>query len=182
MYKHYWRSRLIKYRRDRGRYACGKRATNCTYSPPCLNPGSSRRRSAGAISTKRPYLRRIAEANPNIVPLFVPPRQGPILEPIAEQIRVGGAPTGGILNGPFDDGHSGRSAFGRTQCLAQRRDGQPYMRYYGWSLLPGLLLTGRWWRLLDEIRSSGYRWRHMLHHLTIAAFARIFVRLSWSPG
>jgi asparagine synthase (glutamine-hydrolysing) len=63
--------------------------------------------------------------------------------------------------------------------------GNHTMSYYGWSLLPELLMRGRWWRLFDEIRSSGYRWRHMLRHRTIAAFvpAALFRRYKqWCRG
>src|SRR5262249_23370740 len=46
-----------------------------------------------------PYVRQIAAANPNLIPHFLPPSKGPILDQIANQIRLGGAPSGSILNG-----------------------------------------------------------------------------------
>jgi asparagine synthase (glutamine-hydrolysing) len=44
------------------------------------------------------------------------------------------------------------------------------MSYNGLSLFPQLALKGRWWRLCNEIAASGYRWKYMLRHSTIAPF------------
>ena len=139
----------------------------------------------GRYFDETPYVRQIAEANPNIVPHFVPPSKGPILEQIAEQIRVGGAPSGGILNGLWvmDIFAAARSA-GHNVMLSGEM-GNHTMSYDGPALLAELLRTGRWLRLFGEIRSSGYRWRQMIRHWTIAPFipAPLFRRYKqWRRG
>jgi asparagine synthase (glutamine-hydrolysing) len=48
--------------------------------------------------------------------------------------------------------------------------GNVTMSYHGLGLFPKLLLTGRWLRLVDEIRSSGDRWRRAIRQWTIAPF------------
>src|SRR5262249_13351427 len=53
----------------------------------------------GRYFDETPYVIQIAKANPNIVAHFIPPSEGSILERIAEQIRVEGAPSSGTLNG-----------------------------------------------------------------------------------
>src|SRR6516165_6856379 len=121
--------------------------------------GFTRRAVRGWYFDETPYVRRIAEINANIIPHFVPPSKGPILEQIARQIRVGGAPSGGILNGLWvmDILSAARSA-GHNVLLGGEM-GNHTMSYDGASLLTELLLTGRWLRLLREIIASGYRWR-----------------------
>jgi asparagine synthase (glutamine-hydrolysing) len=132
--------------------------------------GFSKEATRGRYFDETPYVIQIAKANPNIVPHFVPPSKGPILEQIAEQIRVGGAPPSGALNGLWgmDLLAAVRSA-GHNVMLSGEM-GNHTMSYDGWPLLAELLLTGRWWRLSGEIISSGYRWRHMIRHRTIAPF------------
>ena len=122
----------------------------------------------GRYFDETPYVRLIAEINANIIPHFVPPSKGPILEQIARQIRVGGAPSGGILNGLWvmDILSAARSA-GHNVMLGGEM-GNHTMSYDGASLLTELLLTGRWLRLLREIISSGYRWRRMIRQWVIA--------------
>ena len=88
--------------------------------------GFCREELRGRYFDETPYVRQIAEANPNLVPHFIPPSKGPILEQIAEQIRLGGTPAGSILNGLWMMDIFARSAFGRTQRHARRRHGQPY--------------------------------------------------------
>jgi asparagine synthase (glutamine-hydrolysing) len=122
----------------------------------------------GRYFDETPYVKEIAKVNPNIVPHFVPPRKGPILEQIAEQIRVAGAPTGGVLNGLWvmDILVAVRSA--EHNVMLSGEMGNHTMSYAGWPLLAELLLTGRWLRLIDEIASSGYRWKYLIRHSTIA--------------
>src|SRR6516162_3816008 len=76
--------------------ANGNRLNTFTAVP---EPGFFKPDLPRAFFDETPYVRKIAEANPNIVPHFIPPSRGPILDQIAEQIRVGGAPSGSILNG-----------------------------------------------------------------------------------
>ena len=139
----------------------------------------------GRYFDETPYVRQIAEANPNIVPHFVPPSKGPILEQIAELIQKGAAPSGGVLNDLWgmDILAAARSA-GHNVMLSGEM-GNHTMSYDGWPLLAELLLTGRWLRLMREIKSSGYRWRHMIRHWTIAPFvpAPLFRRYKqWRRG
>lgn len=130
--------------------------------------GFTRSAIRGCYYDETPYVRRIAELNANIIPHFVPPSKGPILEQIARQIRVGGAPSGGILNGLWvmDILSAARSA-GHNVMLGGEM-GNYTMSYDGASLLTELLLTGRWLRLAREIISSGYRWKRMIRHWVIA--------------
>jgi asparagine synthase (glutamine-hydrolysing) len=139
----------------------------------------------GRYFDESPYVLEIAKVNPNIVPHFVPPSNVPIVEQIAEQIRVGGAPTSGALNGVWgmDLLAAVRSA-GHAVMLSGEM-GNHTMSHDGWPLLAELLLRGRWWRLFGEISSSGYRWRHMIRHRMIAPFipAPLFRRYKqWRRG
>src|SRR5262249_8549326 len=61
--------------------------------------GFSKKPTRGIYFDETSYVRQIAKLNGNITPHFVTPSKGPILEQIAEEIRVGGVPSGGILNG-----------------------------------------------------------------------------------
>ena len=113
----------------------------------------------GAFFDETPYVRQIAEVNPNIVPHFIPSSKNPILDQIADQIRVGGVPSGCILNGlwAMDMMTAARSA-GHNVMLGGEM-GNITMSYDGSGLFPELFRTGRWLKLFDEIRSQGYRWR-----------------------
>ena len=95
----------------------------------------------GRYFDETPYVRQIAEANPNIVPHFVPPSKGPILEQIAEQIRIGGAPSSGVLNGLWgmDILAAARSAGHNVMLTGEM--GNLTMSYNGWPLLAELLLS-----------------------------------------
>jgi asparagine synthase (glutamine-hydrolysing) len=139
----------------------------------------------GRYFDETPYVHKIARANSNIVPHFVRPSERPILEHIAEQIRVGGAPSGGILNGlwTMDVLAAARSAGHNVMLTGE--GGNFTISYHGCSLLTELLLTARWWRLFDEITSSGYRWRQMIRHYIIAPLvpALLFRRYKqWRRG
>jgi asparagine synthase (glutamine-hydrolysing) len=132
-------------------------------------PGFKREEKLGRYFDETPYVRRIAEAKPNIVPHFIPPTKGPVVEQIAEQIRVAGAPVGGVVNGlwTIDILAAARSA-GHSVMLSGEM-GDHTMSYSGYPLLGELLRKGRWWRLFLEIRSSGFRWKRMIRQHTIAA-------------
>ena len=141
--------------------ASGDRLNTFTAIPEA---GFNKETIRGRYFDETPYVRLIAEFNANITPHFVPPSKGPILEQIARQIRVGGAPSGGILNGLWVmDILSAARSTGHNVMLGGEM-GNHTMSYDGASLLTELLLTGRWLRLLREIISSGYRWRRMIRH------------------
>ena len=121
------------------------------------------------ISTNS-YVREIAKANSNLVPHFVPPSKGPILSQIADQIRLGGAPSGSILNGLWImDILTEARAAGHDVILTGDM-GNITMSYSGRGLFAELLSAGRWLRLFREIKSSGYRWQRALRTWTIAPF------------
>jgi asparagine synthase (glutamine-hydrolysing) len=139
----------------------------------------------GRYFDETPYVRQIAKTNPNIVPHFIFPSKGSIVDQIAEEIRVQGTPAGGMLNGLWvmDILAAARSA-GHSVILTGEM-GNHTMSYDGHGLFAELLRTGRWWRLFDEIKSSGYRWRYLLRHWTIAPFipAPLFRRYKrWRRG
>jgi asparagine synthase (glutamine-hydrolysing) len=130
--------------------------------------GFTKEETRGSYFDETPYVRQIAKANANIVPHFVPPTKGPILERILELVRVQGAPPAGVFNGLWvmDILAAARSAGHHVMLTGEM--GNFTMSYDGFQLLAELLLTGRWWRLFSEITSSGDRWKYMLRHLTIA--------------
>ena len=130
--------------------------------------GFTKEETRGSYFDETPYVRQIARANANIVPHFVPPTKGPILEQIRELVRVQGAPPAGVFNGLWvmDILAAARSAGHNVMLTGEM--GNFTMSYDGFQLLAELLLTGRWWRLFSEITSSGNRWRYMLRSLTIA--------------
>jgi asparagine synthase (glutamine-hydrolysing) len=115
-------------------------------------------------------VRQIAELNGNIDPHFVAPSNRPIIEHIAEEIRVGGFPGGGILNGLWvmDIVAAARSSGHDVMLIGEM--GNDTISYNGRTLLAELVRRGRWLRLCREIASSGRQWRKMLRHHTIAPF------------
>ena len=117
--------------------ANGKKLNTFTAVPEA---GFIKEEMRGRYFDETPYVRQIAEANPNIVPHFIPPSKGPILEQIAEQIRIGGAPSGGVLNGLWvmDILAAARSA-GHNVMLSGEM-GNLTMSYNGWPLFAELLL------------------------------------------
>jgi asparagine synthase (glutamine-hydrolysing) len=147
--------------------ASGHRLDTFTAVPEA---GYVREDSRGIYFDETPYVRQIADLNGNINPHFVAPSKGPILEQIAEEIRVGGQPGSGILNGlwTMDIYAAARSL--RHNVMLCGEMGNTTMSYNGRCLLAELVRRGRWLRLLREIASSGRRWRHMLRHHTIAPF------------
>jgi asparagine synthase (glutamine-hydrolysing) len=124
----------------------------------------------GRYFDETPYVIHIAKANPNIVPHFVPPNEGHILEQIAEQVRVGGDPPSGVMNGLWGMELLDAVRSAGHNIMLSGEMGNYTMSHQGWPLLPELLQTGRWWRLLSEITSSDYRWRYLIRHWTIAPF------------
>jgi asparagine synthase (glutamine-hydrolysing) len=145
----------------------GKKLNTFTAVP---EPGFFKEERRGLYYDETPYVRQIAQANPNIVPHFIPPSKGPILEQIAEQIRLGGAPSGSILNGLWVmDMYAAARSAGHNVMLTGEV-GNLTMSYHGRGLFAELLRTGRWLRLLNEITSSGFRWKMLIRQWTIAPF------------
>jgi asparagine synthase (glutamine-hydrolysing) len=147
--------------------ASGNRLETFTAVPEA---GFSKEATRGLYFDETPYVRQIAELNGNINPHFVPPRKGPILEQIAEEIRLGGVPSTGILNGLWvNDIYAAARLLGHQVMLCGEM-GNITISYDGRTLLAELAGKGRWLRLLGEIASSGHRWRHMIRHYTVAPF------------
>jgi asparagine synthase (glutamine-hydrolysing) len=160
----------------------GKRLNTFTSVP---ESGFNKVETRGRYFDETPYVLQIAQGNSNIVPHFVPPRQGPIVDQIIEQIRLGGAPSGSILNGLWvmDICAAARSAGHNVMLVGEM--GNLTMSYHGWGLFPELLRTGRWLRLCVEIKCSGYRWKKQIRQWTIAPFipAPLFRRYKqWRRG
>jgi asparagine synthase (glutamine-hydrolysing) len=139
----------------------------------------------GRYFDEMPKVLQIAKINPNIVAHFVSPSKGHLVEKIAEQVRIGGDPPSGVLNGCWGmDLFAAVRSAGHNVMLGGEM-GNHTMSNNGHLLLAELLRTGRWWRLLVEIASSGYRWRYLLRHRTIAPFipAPLFRRYKqWRRG
>jgi asparagine synthase (glutamine-hydrolysing) len=160
----------------------GKKLNTFTAVPEL---GFCKQEIRGRYYDETPYVRQIAAANPNIVPHFIPPSKGPILDQIAEQIRLGGVPSGSILNGLWviDIYRAARLA-GHSVLLAGEM-GNLTMSYHGRGLFADLVRTGRWVRLIRELKASGYQWEAMLRQWTIAPFvpAPIFRKYKqWRRG
>jgi asparagine synthase (glutamine-hydrolysing) len=147
--------------------ASGHRLDTFTAVPEA---GYIRKTTRGMYFDETPYVHQIAKANGNISPHFVPPSKTPILEQIAEQVQVGGSPSGGILNGCWVmDIYAAARSLGHNVMLCGEL-GNTTMSYDGRGLFAELARRGRWLRLFREIASSGYRWRLMLRHHTISPF------------
>jgi asparagine synthase (glutamine-hydrolysing) len=124
----------------------------------------------GSYFDETPYVRQIARANANIVPHFVVPTNGPLLEQIFELVRMAGFPPANVFNCLWVMNiHALARSAGHNVMLTGEM-GNLTMSYNGSALLAELLLTGRWWRLFSEITASGDQWRYMLRSLTIAPF------------
>ena len=103
--------------------ASGNRLDTFTAVPEA---GFFKEETRGLYFDETPYVRQIAELNGNIDPHFVAPSKRPIIEHIAEQIRVGGFPGGGILNGLWVmDIYAAARSLGHNVMLV-RRNGQRY--------------------------------------------------------
>ena len=131
--------------------------------------GFSKQDLRGIYFDERPYVSELARANPNLVPHFMPPSKRPILHQIKQQIRIGGAPWG-ILNGLWvmDICQAAQSA-GHDVMLGGDM-GNITISYHGRGLFPELLRTGRWLRLFQEMKASGYQWRKLLRIWVVAPF------------
>jgi asparagine synthase (glutamine-hydrolysing) len=129
--------------------------------------GFARDELRGRYFDETPYVRQIAELNPNIIPHFITQSRDPTPEKINEVIRISMLP-GGTLNCLWGfDMFAAASSSGHNVMLAGEM-GNITMSYHGWGLFTELLLTGRWLRLFAEIKSSGYRWRRHVRHQLIA--------------
>ena len=146
--------------------ASGNRLNTFTAVPEA---GFARQDLPGRYYDEKPYVRRIAEVNGNIVPHFITQNREPNPRDIAEVIRVSGLP-GGILNDlwGFDMFAAAQSA-GHNVMLAGQL-GNETMSYNGWGLFTELLQTGRWLRLIAELKSSGHRWQRHVRQFVIAPF------------
>jgi asparagine synthase (glutamine-hydrolysing) len=145
----------------------------------------TREETRGLYFDERPYVLSIAELNGNITPHFVPPSKGPILEQIAEEIRVAGFPGAGTLNGLWvmDICAAARSLEHNVMLCGEI--GNLTISYHGRGLFAELVRRGRLLRLFREIASSGFRWRHMIRHCTVAPFipSAVFrIYKQWSRG
>jgi asparagine synthase (glutamine-hydrolysing) len=162
--------------------ASGKKLNTFTAVPEA---GFSMQELRGGYFDETPFVRQIAEANPNLIPHFVPPSKGPILNQIADEIRLGGAPSGSILNGLWVmDIMTAARSLGHNVLLTGDM-GNITMSYHGRGLFPVLLRTGQWLRLFIEIKSAGYRWRKAIRQWTIAPLlpAPLFRRYKhWRRG
>jgi asparagine synthase (glutamine-hydrolysing) len=145
--------------------------------------GFTKEETRGLYFDERPYVLSIAELNGNIAPHFIPPSKGPILEQIAEEIRVAGFPGAGTLNGLWvmDICAAARSLEHNVMLCGEI--GNLTISYHGRGLFAELVRRGRLLRLFREIASSGFRWRHMIRHCTVAPFIpsavfRIYKQLS----
>jgi asparagine synthase (glutamine-hydrolysing) len=130
--------------------------------------GFCKEEKRGRYYDETPYVLQIAKANENIIPHFIRPNPAPLLEQIDRLIKKGSAPSSGVLNDLWgmDLLEAARSAghnvmlSGEMGNLTMSGDGRP--------LFVELLREGRWFRLTRELILSGYRWKNMLRHCTIA--------------
>lgn len=130
--------------------------------------GFVRKEMRGVYFDETPYVRQIAETNSNIIPHFIPPRKGFLIDQIVEQIRVTGAQGLGVLNGLWmRDILVAARSLGHNVMLTGEM-GNLTMSHDGAFLFAELLVTGRWLRLIGEIRASGHKWKYHLRNGTIA--------------
>jgi asparagine synthase (glutamine-hydrolysing) len=148
--------------------------------------GFSKEETRGIYFDETPYVGKIAELNGNIRPHFIPPSERPILEQIAEEMRIGGF-NGGILNGLWVmDIYAAARSLGHNVMLVGEM-GNVTMSYDGRGLFADLVRKGQWLRLFTEIVSSGFRWRNMVRRYTVgpfipAAIFRMYKQLSFGAS
>ncbi len=122
------------------------------------------------------YVRQIAELNTNIDPHFVPPSTRPLVDQIADEVRIGGAPSGGILNGLWvlDIAEAARRAGHNVMISGDM--GNLTMSYHGSTLLAELVATGHLVRAAGEVLRSHTRRKRVLKQGLIAPFvpSRLF--------
>lgn len=130
--------------------------------------GFQKQNIRGRFFDETPYVREIAHFKSNLIAHFVQPSKAPILEQINETLARGGSPSGGVLNDLWNfDVLKAAKTLGHTVMLTGDM-GNHTMSHSGYSLLPELLMSGNWLGLAREIKSSGYRWKQMLRHWTVA--------------
>ena len=155
--------------------ALGKRGKKLNTFTAVPEAGCRRTDIRGRYFDETPYVRLIVELNSNIAPFFIAPSKRPLLDQFKNQIWLAGAPVGGIFNGLWTlDIMDAANAAGHNVMLSGEM-GNLTMSYDGWPLCAELLRRGRLGRLLIEIALSGYRWRHMLRHQTIAPFVPLAI-------
>jgi asparagine synthase (glutamine-hydrolysing) len=146
--------------------------------------GFTRQELRGRYFDETPYVNQIAEFNRNIVPHFIIQNRDPIPEKIAKVVRITGLPAGNLNALWAIDMFAAARAAGHNVMLGGEM-GNLTMSYHGWGLFTELLVSGRWLRLFDELRSLGYRWRGRVRHQLIAPFvpAPLFRRYKqWRRG
>jgi asparagine synthase (glutamine-hydrolysing) len=147
--------------------------------------GFTKEEIRGRYFDETPYVRQIAELNPNLVPHFIPPSKGPMLEQIADQIRLGGTPAGSILNGLWIMDILGAARKAGHNVILGGEMGNVTMSYDGYGIFPELLRSGRWLKLFHELIACGYRRKAVLRHRLIAPLvpASLFRRYKqWRRG
>jgi asparagine synthase (glutamine-hydrolysing) len=143
--------------------ANGNRLNTFTAVPEA---GCVREELPGVYFDETPYVRQIAEFNGNIVPHLLAQDRDPIPGKIAEVIRMTGL-VGGVLNNTWGiEMYAAARSAGHNVMLGGEM-GNVTMSYTGYGLFTELLLTGRWVKLLAEIKSSDYRWRRHLRQMVI---------------
>lgn len=130
--------------------------------------GFTREDLRGRYFDETPYVRQIAQLNPNLVPHFIRPSKGPLLKQIADQIRLGGSPAGMILNGLWVMDILGEAKSAGHDVVLGGEMGNLTMSYNGYGLFVELLRAGHWLRFLREVSSCGYRWKSILRLQIIA--------------
>jgi asparagine synthase (glutamine-hydrolysing) len=130
----------------------------------------TREETRGLYFDERPAVLSIAELNGNITPHFVAPSKGPILDQIAEETRMAGFPGAGTLNGLWvmDICAAARSL--EHDVMLCGEIGNLTISYHGRGLFAELVRRGRLLRLVREIAASGWRWRQVIRHFTVAPF------------
>jgi asparagine synthase (glutamine-hydrolysing) len=161
--------------------ASGNRLNTFTAVPEA---GFTREELRGRYFDETPYVRQIAQVNPNIAPHFITQSRDPSPKQIADLIRMTGLP-GVTLNclWAVEMFAAVRSA-GHDVMLGGDM-GNSTMSYHGWGLFTELLQTGRWLKLFTELRSFGYRWRGRFRYQVIAPLipAALFRRYKqWRRG
>ena len=123
---------------------------------------------SGLYFDETPYVLRIAQANANIVPHFVPPNNTPIVAQIAQQVSVGGfSPC--IFNGLWVMDVIAEARSKGHDVILGGDMGNLTMSYHGRIWLTELLLRGQLLRLFGEIRAS-HRWRARISEHIILPF------------
>jgi asparagine synthase (glutamine-hydrolysing) len=144
--------------------ASGNRLNTFTSVP---ESGFTREELRGRYFDETPYVRQIAELNPNIVPHFVKQSRDPGPKQIADLIRMSGLPLVTLNCLWAVEMFTAVRSAGHDVMLGGDM-GNSTMSYHGWGLFTELFRTGRWLRLFTELRSLGYRWRGRFRYQVIA--------------